>query len=68
MTEKSVLELAPFAELDEGQILSKNDISLINLHISLLIENAKKEYIRGYNDGYYEGRGKNNGIQAEREQ
>lgn len=57
MTEKSVLELAPFAELKEGQVLSKNDISLINLHLSLLIENTKKEYRRGYSDGYYEGRG-----------
>ena len=68
MTEKSVLESAPFAELKEGQILSKNDISLIALQINLLIENLKKEYRKGYNDGYNEGKAKDNGIWAEREQ
>lgn len=41
----------------EGQTLLKQDISLITLHTNLLIQNAKKEYIRGYNDGYYEGKG-----------
>ena len=67
MTEKSVLELAPFVELKEGEILSKNDVSLITLQINLLIENQKKEYRRGYSDGYNEGKGVDNGVWYEKE-
>ena len=46
-----------YMEFKEGDILSKNDISLITLQINLSIEHAKNEYKRGYNDGYYEGKG-----------
>jgi hypothetical protein len=55
-------DLAPFIDLVEGGVLSKSDLSLLTVHTNLLIKHAKEEYMRGYNEGYYEGISKNDKV------
>ena len=54
--------LAPFIELIEGNVLSKSDLSLLTVHTNLLINHAKEEYLRGYNDGYCESKGVSDNV------
>lgn len=44
-------------EFEEGSILSKNDLSLLCLYINQVKDFAKTEYKRGFDEGYYDGKG-----------